>query len=151
VRKASSPPGATADQAEAVLETGEVVARRAAADQRGVGGFPEQGRDLGVLLAGDRRRPGDGIRQSGAEIGEEGVGRQHLGGIIQRGDGGAQEPAIYHEFDNDNLFVAVLAILMTGVLLLGMLRRERHGIAGIGFESALVLALYVGSVALLLA
>jgi cation:H+ antiporter len=43
----------------------------------------------------------------------------------------------------------VLAILMTGVLLLGLLRREPHGIAGIGFESALVLALHVGSVALL--
>ena len=28
------------------------------------------------------------------------------------------------------------------MLLLGMLRRERHGIAGIGFESALVLLLY---------
>ena len=36
---------------------------------------------------------------------------------------------------------------MTAVLLLGMLRRERHGIAGIGFESALVLLLYLGGVA----
>jgi cation:H+ antiporter len=59
--------------------------------------------------------------------------------------------SIYHELDSDNLFVAVLAILMTGVLLLGPLRRERHGSAGIGFESALVLALHVGSVALLFA
>jgi cation:H+ antiporter len=57
--------------------------------------------------------------------------------------------SIYHEFDSDNVFVAVLAILMTGVLLLGMLRRERHGIAGIGFESAIVLLLYAGSVVLL--
>ena len=57
--------------------------------------------------------------------------------------------SIYHEFDGDNVFVAVLAILMTGILLLGMLRRERHGIGGIGFESALVLLLYAGSVVLL--
>ena len=57
--------------------------------------------------------------------------------------------SIYHQFDDDNLFIAVLAILMTGILLLGMLRRQRHGIAGIGFESALVLLLYLGSVALL--
>ena len=57
--------------------------------------------------------------------------------------------SIYHQFDMDNVFIAVLAILMTGVLLLGMLRRQRHGIAGIGFESALVLLLYVGSVVLL--
>jgi cation:H+ antiporter len=59
--------------------------------------------------------------------------------------------SIYHQFTTENVFTAVLAILMTGVLLLGMLRRERHGIAGIGFESALVLVLYVGSVVLLLA
>ena len=59
--------------------------------------------------------------------------------------------SIYHEFDSANVFTAVLAILMTGVLLLGMLRRERHGIAGIGFESALVLLLYGLSVALLFA
>jgi cation:H+ antiporter len=58
--------------------------------------------------------------------------------------------SIYHEFTAENRFTAVLAILMTGVLLLGMLRRERHGIAGIGFESALVLLLYLGGVALLL-
>ena len=57
--------------------------------------------------------------------------------------------SIYHEFDDADLFIAVLAILMTGILLLGMLRRQRHGIAGIGFESALVLLLYLGSVALL--
>jgi cation:H+ antiporter len=59
--------------------------------------------------------------------------------------------SIYHEFDADNVFTAMLAILMTGILLLGMLRRERHGIAGIGFESALVLLLYGLSVMLLLA
>jgi cation:H+ antiporter len=59
--------------------------------------------------------------------------------------------SIYHQFTAQNRFTALLAILMTGVLLLGMLRRERHGIAGIGFESALVLLLYVGGVGLLFA
>lgn len=58
--------------------------------------------------------------------------------------------SLYHQFDRDNLFTAVLAILMTGILLLGMLRRQRHGIASIGFESVLVLILYLGSIALLL-
>ena len=33
--------------------------------------------------------------------------------------------------------------------LLGLLRCQSHGIAGIGFESALVLLIYVGSVVLL--
>ena len=36
-----------------------------------------------------------------------------------------------------------LAILLVGVLLVGLLRREKHGIANIGFESVLVLVLYV--------
>jgi cation:H+ antiporter len=58
--------------------------------------------------------------------------------------------SIYHQFTAANRFTTLLAILMTGVLLLGMLRRERHGIAGIGFESALVLLLYVGGVVMLL-
>ena len=58
--------------------------------------------------------------------------------------------SIYHAFTPDDVFTAALAILMTGVLLLGMLRRERQGIANIGWESALVLALYAGSVAVIL-
>lgn len=58
--------------------------------------------------------------------------------------------SIYHQFEPVNTFTALMAILMTGVLLLGMLRRERHGVGGIGFESALVLVLYGVSVLLLL-
>jgi cation:H+ antiporter len=58
-----------------------------------------------------------------------------------------REGSLYHRFEADNAFTAAMAILMTGVLLLGMLHRQRHGIAGIGFESALVLLLYAVSVA----
>lgn len=39
---------------------------------------------------------------------------------------------------------------MTGTLLLGMLRREASGFAGIGFESVGILALYAAGVAILL-
>jgi cation:H+ antiporter len=39
--------------------------------------------------------------------------------------------------------------MMTSVILLGMVRRERTGFVGIGFESTLVLVLYVASVVLL--
>jgi cation:H+ antiporter len=35
---------------------------------------------------------------------------------------------------------------MTGVLLMGLIRRERRGIANIGFESFAILVLYVGAV-----
>lgn len=61
-----------------------------------------------------------------------------------------REGSLYHALTADNVFVVSLTILMTGVLLLGLLRRERLGFAGIGFESALILVLYVGSVVLLL-
>jgi cation:H+ antiporter len=58
-----------------------------------------------------------------------------------------RDGSLYARFDQDNVFTATMALLMTGVLLLGMLRRQRHGVAGIGFESALVLALYAITVA----
>jgi cation:H+ antiporter len=44
---------------------------------------------------------------------------------------------------------ALIAMIMTGVLLLGMIRRERSGIGGIGFESTGVLLLYAFSVVML--
>lgn len=59
--------------------------------------------------------------------------------------------SLYHEFVPDNVTTTLLVILMTGVLLLGMLRRERRGIANIGWESALVLCLYAGSLGIALA
>ncbi|HEX6102627.1 MAG TPA: hypothetical protein VF031_06220 [Alphaproteobacteria bacterium] len=43
------------------------------------------------------------------------------------------------------------AIMMTGVLILGMLHRGRHGLANIGWESASILGLYVMSAAVLFA
>jgi cation:H+ antiporter len=41
------------------------------------------------------------------------------------------------------------AIVMTAVLLVGLLRRERHGPAGIGLESVAVLMIYLGVMAML--
>ena len=60
-----------------------------------------------------------------------------------------REGSIYHAFTPDNTFTALIAILMTGILLMGMLRRQRAGPAHIGFESVLVLALYAVSAVLL--
>lgn len=59
--------------------------------------------------------------------------------------------SIYGAMTVQDQTTGLIAILMTGVLLLGLLRRQKSGIATIGFESALVLALYAGSVALILA
>lgn len=57
--------------------------------------------------------------------------------------------SIYHAITERQIFVIAVTQLMTGVLLLGLLRRERSGIAGIGFESFLVLVIYLGAAAVL--
>ena len=56
---------------------------------------------------------------------------------------------IYAAFTTQHVYLSALGTLMTAILLLGLLARERHGIAGIGFEGALLLALYLGSVVLI--
>ncbi len=58
--------------------------------------------------------------------------------------------SLYHRFNQQDLFVVALTILMTAVLLLGLLRRERAGLARIGFESVFILVLYVGAVLVML-
>jgi len=57
--------------------------------------------------------------------------------------------SIYHALATRQVFVVALTILMTGILLLGLLRREKHGIGNIGFESVLVLILYFGGFSLM--
>ncbi|HBB34385.1 MAG TPA: cation transporter [Cyanobacteria bacterium UBA8803] len=52
--------------------------------------------------------------------------------------------SIYHALETQQVFVVALTILMTGILLLGLLRREKHGIGNIGFETVLLMILYVG-------
>ncbi|MFC3230989.1 sodium:calcium antiporter [Marinibaculum pumilum] len=58
--------------------------------------------------------------------------------------------SIYHAMTGEQVFVILLTIVMTTVLLLGLIQRERHGLANIGFESVLLLLLYCGGMTLLL-
>ncbi|MEX2530598.1 MAG: sodium:calcium antiporter [Gemmatimonadota bacterium] len=58
--------------------------------------------------------------------------------------------SIYHAVSLDGVFLVALTLLLTSILLLGLLRRERTGVLGIGFESALVLVFYLGGMALLI-
>ncbi len=60
-----------------------------------------------------------------------------------------RDGSIYHAMEPDQLFLIQLSILMTAVLLMGLLQRERHGPANIGFESIALVGLYAGGVALL--
>lgn len=64
-------------------------------------------------------------------------------------DAGFRSGSIYHAITQQQIFIIALTLLLTGILLLGLLRREKQGIMGIGFESFLVLALYFGAFGLL--
>lgn len=67
--------------------------------------------------------------------------------FLAASDAAYRDGSIYHAMEARHLGLAGLGILMAGVLVLGLLRRQRHGAAGIGFESVLLLALYLASVA----
>jgi cation:H+ antiporter len=57
-----------------------------------------------------------------------------------------REGSIYEALTQRQLFLMALTILMTGVLLMGLVRRERRGFANIGFESWIILFLYLGAI-----
>ena len=61
-----------------------------------------------------------------------------------------REGSIYKQMDDGLLLWVSLSILMTGFLLMGLIRREQHGPGGIGFESLAVLLLYGLGIALVL-
>jgi cation:H+ antiporter len=59
--------------------------------------------------------------------------------------------SIYHDIAPLQMTWALVCILMTAILLMGMLKREVFGIGRIGFESALMLAVYALAVAVVVA
>jgi cation:H+ antiporter len=62
-----------------------------------------------------------------------------------------RQGSLYEAINPAHLFVVAVSILMTGVLVMGLLKRERHGPAGIGFESLTILILYAAAVTMLAA
>ncbi len=54
--------------------------------------------------------------------------------------------SIYHAANPQYGFWIAVSLLMSAVLLLGLLRREKYGIGNIGFESALLIGIYAGAV-----
>ncbi|WP_301835292.1 sodium:calcium antiporter [Pseudidiomarina terrestris] len=62
-----------------------------------------------------------------------------------------REGSIYHTITDSTLMWVCLTLLMTAILMMGLLRRERKGPAGIGLESVLIIVLYFFGVWLLLA
>lgn len=69
--------------------------------------------------------------------------------FVAFGDLAFRGGSIYHAITEQQIFIVALTLLLTGILMLGLLRREKQGIMGIGFESFLVLILYFGAFGLL--
>lgn len=57
--------------------------------------------------------------------------------------------SLYHAVEHQQLFLLALSVVLTAVLEMGMLRRERRGLANIGAEGVLLLALYFGGMTFL--
>lgn len=62
-------------------------------------------------------------------------------------DVGYREGSLYHAVGDQDYFWIASALLMTGVLIGGLILRQRQGPARIGAESVLLLAIYLGAVA----
>ncbi|HEX7720093.1 MAG TPA: sodium:calcium antiporter, partial [Woeseiaceae bacterium] len=62
--------------------------------------------------------------------------------VVAVADGSFREGSIYHAISPSQIAWGVIVILMTAVLLLGLISRQKFGIGRIGFESVLVLILY---------
>lgn len=61
-----------------------------------------------------------------------------------------RDGSIYHTMTDDTLFWAGLTLLMSGILMMGLIRRERQGPGHIGVESVLLIILYLGGAWLLI-
>jgi cation:H+ antiporter len=62
-------------------------------------------------------------------------------------DGFYRDGPIFAAMATDDLFWLALGLVMTGILLAGLIRRQKQGPGGIGAESILLIALYVGGIA----
>jgi cation:H+ antiporter len=70
--------------------------------------------------------------------------------FISASDIAYRQGSIYHAISADSTFWIALTLLMSSVLIMGLIRRERLGIARIGVEGVVILLLYLGGVAVLL-
>ena len=56
-----------------------------------------------------------------------------------------REGLIYHAISEHQVYLISLTVLLTGLLLMGLPRCEKYGVTNIGFESLLMLILYLAS------
>ena len=58
--------------------------------------------------------------------------------------------SIYHALARAQLLIIAMTLMHVSILVMGLLDREKHGIAGIGWESFLIIVLFVGGYALII-
>ncbi len=63
-------------------------------------------------------------------------------------DAGYRDGSLYHAIGNADLFWNAVALVMTALLMLGLLLRQKEGTAKIGFESVALFLVFGGAVAL---
>lgn len=71
--------------------------------------------------------------------------------VVAAADAGYPHGSIYHDMAPVQMTWGLVSILMTAILLLGMVRRQTYGIGRIGFESALILAVYAVALGIIVA
>ena len=61
-----------------------------------------------------------------------------------------RQGSVYHAVSNETLLWVAISMVMTGVLIMGLIRREKHGPGHIGFESMAIIGLYVAGVVMVI-
>lgn len=69
--------------------------------------------------------------------------------VVAAADAGYSQGSIYHDMAPVQMTWGLVSILMTAILLLGLVRRETYGIGRIGFESAVILGVYVTTLSII--
>ena len=67
--------------------------------------------------------------------------------FLTAADAGYRPGSIYHAITDADVFWVAVGLVMTSVLLIGLIVRERHGPGRIGVESTALLLIYAGAVA----
>lgn len=57
--------------------------------------------------------------------------------------------SVFNALDKQVTFLTVITLLMSSVLLIGLIRREKKGLANIGVESYLIMIIYAGAMAVI--
>jgi len=65
--------------------------------------------------------------------------------FVATSDVAYRDGSIYHAIDMRTVFWIALVLVMTAILLLGLLRRERQGPGGIGWESVLLIGIWLSA------